>query len=391
MVQDFEGEKRPETETVLVLQGGGSLGAYECGVFSTLYKHGIKFNVIAGSSIGGINASIIASAQNAGKDTPALLKDFWLELSEKSWADGLPALSNPYFTSSFMDKTMAFLASMHSIMYGNALAFTPRWFFANDPDYYFPYNWNYVYDTTPLKDTLCRYVDFKSLRKDVSAEEGSARLIITATDIQKGEPVIFDNRREDIDVDKVVACASYQFYGIRWKEDDAGRYLWDGSLLTNTPMMEVIRASPMPDKIFYIVDVFPRKQEELPRNMVEVWHRARDIIFMDKTDKNVEMLRDVQRYQVLLMKMNAVINSPDAQIDEGTRTRLKELQPEYYELAQRRGAVIKDTIRIGRVEKVHYLLEDTDFSSYRIKKLMGEGEQDAERILREGTARVAHA
>ena len=44
-------------ETVLVLQGGGSLGAYECGVYKTLDKHGIKFDVIAGTSMGGINAA----------------------------------------------------------------------------------------------------------------------------------------------------------------------------------------------------------------------------------------------------------------------------------------------------------------------------------------------
>ncbi|HEY7081787.1 MAG TPA: patatin-like phospholipase family protein [Nitrososphaeraceae archaeon] len=36
------------SETVLVLQGGGSLGAYECGVYKTLAKHGIKFDIFAG-------------------------------------------------------------------------------------------------------------------------------------------------------------------------------------------------------------------------------------------------------------------------------------------------------------------------------------------------------
>jgi NTE family protein len=285
---------------------------------------------------------------------------------------------------------MAIFASMHSVMYGNSRAFTPRWLFLSDPDYYFPYRWIYLYDTTALKDTLNRYVDFKSLKRNDLVEEGSARLIITATDIQKGEPVIFDNRTGDISIDNIVACASYPFYGIRWKEDDDGRYLWDGSLLTNTPMMEVIHASPMPDKIFYIIDVFPRKQVELPCNMIEVWHRARDIIFMDKTDKNLEMLKDLERYQTLLKKMSAIINSSEAQVDKQTKAKLKELEPEYYELVQRRGAAIKETIRIGRVEKLHYLLEDTDFSPYRIKKLISEGEQDAKRILKEKT-KVAEA
>ena len=56
-----------QSEAVLVLQGGGSLGAYECGVYKKLYEHGIKFDILAGSSIGAINASIICSAQNANK------------------------------------------------------------------------------------------------------------------------------------------------------------------------------------------------------------------------------------------------------------------------------------------------------------------------------------
>ena len=53
-----------ESETVLVMQGGGSLGAYECGVFKTLAKHGIKFDIVAGTSIGAVNAGIIAGSKS---------------------------------------------------------------------------------------------------------------------------------------------------------------------------------------------------------------------------------------------------------------------------------------------------------------------------------------
>ena len=42
-----------QTENVLVLQGGGSLGAYDCGVYKTLTKHNIKFDIVSGTSIGG--------------------------------------------------------------------------------------------------------------------------------------------------------------------------------------------------------------------------------------------------------------------------------------------------------------------------------------------------
>ncbi|MGA9229696.1 MAG: patatin-like phospholipase family protein, partial [Nitrosotalea sp.] len=67
-------------ENVLVLQGGGSLGAYECGVYKSIHKLKIKLDVVAGTSIGGINSAIIAASKS---DDPARdLEEFWLTLAE---------------------------------------------------------------------------------------------------------------------------------------------------------------------------------------------------------------------------------------------------------------------------------------------------------------------
>ena len=52
--------QKVQHETVLIMQGGGSLGAYECGVYKALHKLGIEFDIIAGTSIGAVNAAIIA-------------------------------------------------------------------------------------------------------------------------------------------------------------------------------------------------------------------------------------------------------------------------------------------------------------------------------------------
>ena len=68
-------------ENVLVLQGGGSLGAFGCGVFKGLANNNIKLDIIAGTSIGGINAAIIAGSKDT-KHPEHLLEQFWLELSE---------------------------------------------------------------------------------------------------------------------------------------------------------------------------------------------------------------------------------------------------------------------------------------------------------------------
>ena len=50
-------------ENVLILQGGGSLGAFGCGVFKALIKNNIKIHIVAGTSIGGLNDSIMAGSK----------------------------------------------------------------------------------------------------------------------------------------------------------------------------------------------------------------------------------------------------------------------------------------------------------------------------------------
>jgi NTE family protein len=79
-------------ENVLILQGGGSLGAFGCGVFKALVNTNIKIDIIAGTSIGGVNASIIAGSK--GEDHPEkALEQYWLELAEGSSNANL----NPHF------------------------------------------------------------------------------------------------------------------------------------------------------------------------------------------------------------------------------------------------------------------------------------------------------
>ncbi len=69
-------------ENVLVLQGGGSLGAFGCGVFKAIAEAKVKIDILAGTSIGGINAAIIAGSKD--KRPEFALEQFWLELAENS-------------------------------------------------------------------------------------------------------------------------------------------------------------------------------------------------------------------------------------------------------------------------------------------------------------------
>ncbi len=343
-------------ETVLVLQGGGSLGAYECGVYKTLQKHKIKFDIVAGTSIGGINAAIIT----AGKDgNPAKnLEEFWLALAERTTPSFLP------------EETRAFLSSMQSSIYGNLKAFAPIWFAPTLLNFF---NLPYLYDITPLKNTLKEYTDFGKLK-----DPKNPRLIVTSTDIQSGKSCIFDSRRNNIDAEHVVASAGYPFYGISWTQI-GDRYLWDGTLLSNTPLTEVIDASPRQDKKVYIVNLFPHRQDEIPKNMIESWHRARDIMHTDKTDHTVRMSRVISRQLALIKEMHDIIESSN--LDKKGEEKFSLLELEYHRLACERGAIIKQIIHIARKEDIHFLFEDADFSIATIKQLIKNGEEDAENVL----------
>jgi NTE family protein len=372
-------EKELPVESILVLQGGGSLGAYECGVYKTLAKHSIKFDIVSGTSIGALNAAVIAahSYDNAKRSTEKL-EDFWLELAET-----LIPLPQQFSLLYFTDEARAILASMYSAMYGNPKAFFPIWIASSFFNYLQPFRpLPYpLFDIAPLKETLSHYVDFNNLGKP-----DRPRLIVTSTNIQTSEPVVFDSKHIGIDADHVIASACFPFYGIAWTQKD-NSYLWDGALLSNTPLSEVIDASPASDKILYLVNIFPHSQKQLPQDMFEAWHRARDIIYTDKTDNNIRLSRIISRHLSLLKEMHDLlmitsnVNLKEKGVDAKLKERFDKMEREYNKLARRRGAIIKEIMRIERPEKTHFLFEDADFSIATIKKLIRQGEEDTEKAL----------
>ncbi len=88
---------------------------------------------------------------------------------------------------------------------------------------------------------------------------------------------------------------------------EKGVYAWDGGLLSNTPLREAIDASPVNDKQVFLVENYPKKIDVLPRNLPEVHHRARDIIFSDKTEHNVVMSKVITRYLQYIEELYQIV------------------------------------------------------------------------------------
>jgi NTE family protein len=371
-------------ETVLVMQGGGSLGAYECGVYKTLERHRIDFDIVAGTSIGAINAAIVAGSRS--ESSAKTLEQFWCTLAD-------------HITPSFLaDNVRSIFSSMITSLYGNKNVLEPVWYsIASLLNYYSIFS-NYtripphLYDVKPLEETLTKFVDFDKINKHYknnisskfvpskASKRISPRLIMTCTDIQRSESVTFDSDNMEIDADHVIACTGFPFYGLPWTKKD-GLYLWDGTLLSNTPLREVIDASPKNHKRVYIVNLFPKNQKELPTNMFDIWHRARDIIHTDKTDHNIHMSKVISKYLTVMRQMHDLLNN--VHIDESMKDIFFQIEKEYHKLATDRGAIIEEITKIERTEDIHYIFEDADFSIATIQKLIKQGEDDAEKALQE--------
>ena len=384
-------------ENVLILQGGGSLGAFGCGVFKALAETRVKIDILAGTSIGGINAAIIAGSKD--KRPEFALEQFWLELAENSIdlvpppPPLLPSIPvaptdnelgshySRYHQQAGVSLRQA-LSFYSSALYGNSMMFLPRWrpeYAIKDPKYFRPHEWTYIYDHSPLVSTLEKYIDYNKLRPGGNPK--NTRLIITAVNVLTAKPMTFDSAHQQITVKHLLGTSGYPFYGFPWVEIEKGTYVWDGSLLSNTPLREVIDASPVIDKRVFIVENYPKKIERLPQNLPEVLHRARDIVFSDKTEHNIVMSKVITRYLQYIEELYQVVEK-HADHKKLDKEQLKRIRHKYKKYKQERGAEIKKIAYITREEQFPYLYENTDFTHAGIKNLIKEGESKTKQALR---------
>src|ERR687898_890402 len=393
-------------ENVLILQGGGSLGAFGCGVFKALANSNIKIHIIAGTSIGGLNASIIAGSK--GEDHPEkALEQYWLELGESSIAnlnspfmEGLATNPIPTLTpfppppsaatTTTDHSAMKHISQVKSIMsfyssaiYGINKIFVPRWrpeFAFTDPQYFTPSKWTYMYDHSPLVKTAEKYIDYNKLQPN---GKSNSRLIITAVNVLTAEPLIFDSNKHQITSKHILAATGYPSYYFQWVEVEEGVYAWDGSLLSNTPLREVIDVSPVKDKRVFLVENYPKKCDMLPDNLSEIQHRARDIMFSDKTLHSVKMSKAITYYLRLIDDLYKMLEDRFDSNQKEDKKKFEKIRTRYKKVSEEQGAEIKDIYYITRSEPFPPLYENADFSVDTIKASIRDGELKTNQKLKE--------
>ena len=287
-----------DEERILVLQGGGALGAYQAGVYEALSGQGYEPDWLAGISIGAINAALIAG--NPPERRVERLREFWLTVSSG------PAPQILFPGGPLRAQINAGAAVMAAI-FGAPGLFAPRLGAAA-----FPLAGGVtglgVYDTTPLWRTLERLVDFDRLNS------AGTRLSVGAVNVRTGNFAYFDSARQRLDPRHIMASAALP-PGFPPVEID-GEYYWDGGLVSNAPLQYVLdQPWDLRRRLVFQVDLFPARGE-LPSTLDEARARAKDIRYSSRTrlntDQELQLTAIAQAARRLTAKLPPeLINDPD--------------------------------------------------------------------------------
>ncbi|MFA6303566.1 MAG: FAD-dependent oxidoreductase [Legionella sp.] len=265
-------------QKILALQGGGALGAFECGVVRAMEEYGIYPDIVSGISIGAFNSAIIAANP---RNAAGALDAFWSDISAYT-------VENPD------EQARRLMASWQSIAFGSPNFFYPRWLMPITDMQELPVNWTSFYDTSFMLDLLHKYIDFEKL------ESSPVRLLVMAVNVETSEFDTFDSYTDIITPQHILASGSLP-PGFPWTTIDNKHY-WDGGIVTNTPIDATLDICGSTNKEIYIVELYSRKRS-LPRNMIEVLARKDEILFSEKIRKDIHARELVCNYKKLLERI----------------------------------------------------------------------------------------
>ena len=274
-------------KVALVLQGGGALGAYQAGVYEEIAKLPREADWVAGVSIGAINAALIVG--NPPVRRVERLREFWTLVSSSvsgiaPWWDAQRALFHQFSAA------VSASVGVHGF-------YTPRL----PPPQFQPPGTDAAlsyYDTTPLRHTLERLVDFDLINT------GKVRLSVGAVNVLTGNSIYFDNTRDRIGPEHIMASGALPPAFAPVMID--GEPYWDGGIVSNTPLQYVVDERGPGRLLIAQVDLFSARGA-LPTTLGEVLARHKDIQYSSRTrfntDRAAQLQRDRRAVQLLIAEL----------------------------------------------------------------------------------------
>lgn len=269
-------------QIVVVLQGGGALGAYQAGVYQALHEAGVEPDWLIGTSIGAINASIIAG--NPPHNRLPALQEFWDRMAHKPVTLGWPG----------WHQVAQSLANLQTVTHG-----IPAFFEPNPAAFLGSHvplgtdNAGY-YSTAPLAKTLDELVDFRLLNRN------RPRLTVGAAEVRTSMMRYFDNRETSIDARHVMASGALPpaFPAVRID----GELYWDGGILSNTPTEAIFDDNPRKNSLVFAVHLWNPVGPE-PSTMWEVAHRQKDIQYSSRVASHIAKLQQTHRLRHIIKEL----------------------------------------------------------------------------------------
>src|SRR6516225_11925178 len=352
---------RPPFECIaLLLQGGGALGSYQAGVYEALAEAELHPDWIAGISIGAINSAIIGG--NHPAERVAKLRGFWEEITANPLLDWAGALGDLWLKGEFARKLFNQMSANWAMFAGAAGFFALR----NPPAWLHPdgaLEATSFYETKLLKSTLERFVDFERINS------GETRLSVGAVNVRSGNFVFFDTTTHAIGPEHVMASGSLP-PGFPSAEIE-GEYYWDGGLISNTPLQWVAEYSLGQDTLAFQVDLWSARGE-LPRNLLEVATRQKEIQYSSRTRANTDHFKRVQRIRTAVSSLLGKL--PKELLDGDEVETLKAFgSHKVYNIVH----------LIYRARNYEGLSKDYEFSRLSMEDHWRAGYQDAVRTLRQ--------
>src|SRR5580693_158023 len=345
-----------QARRVLVWQGGGALGSYQAGAYQALCRSGFEPDWIAGISIGAVNAAIIAG--NELEKRVDRLKEFWEMVSAPvPWN---PILKGDRSRTVFNETSAALIAT-----FGVPGFFTPRIPPAPLWPQGSPQSQSY-YDTSPLRTTLERLVDFDR----INALE--TRLSVGAVSVTTGNFRYFDNfemrkQGKKIGPEHIMASGALPpgFPSIEIE----GEHYWDGGIASNTPLDYVLDEELTNDLLIFQVDLFSARGP-LPVSLLEAAEREKDIRYSSRTRMNTDKNKQVHNARKALREL--IDKLPDYLKNDPSVELLREAAKE---------STVTVVHLIYRSKNHESSSKDYDFSRVGMIEHWSAGERDVHRAL----------
>jgi NTE family protein len=269
---------------ILVLQGGGALGAYQAGVYQALDEAGLQPDWVIGTSIGAINASLIAG--NAPASRLQRLQAFWRSV-EHGFLPGAAARV-PIFGAQ-MANWLTMINGLQGFFTPNPLAFASSiWPLGPEHAGY--------YRTDPLKRALSDFVDFNLVNK------GSCRLTVGAANVRTAKMHYFDSRDMPLDVRHVMASGALPpaFPPVLINDE----LYWDGGILSNTPVEAVFDDYPRRSALVFAVHIWNPSGPD-PQTMTDVMHRQKDVQYSSRAYSHIVRQQQIHHMRHVIAELAA--------------------------------------------------------------------------------------